>query len=214
MGTGTGANYNPYIQVGEFGSKGTASCIVDYKTGRTVHLLSQAEVIAWHLLRWDDENLDIREQYPLPQEETLKIAREYGLNHPSTKSGPAVMTSDFLVTRKEGNFVVSVKSSLSNLNVSNLYIEQQYWLRKGAPWKLVTKEQMNITRYRNIKNIALHYNTDYFADEITFLKFLLARKYITTDMDSLIDFEDLLKERRNEIDIWKALQLGLATDAL
>ena len=44
MGTGEGSKYKPYIQVGEFGSMGIAACVVDYKTGRSVHLLSQAEV--------------------------------------------------------------------------------------------------------------------------------------------------------------------------
>lgn len=54
-GTGAGANYKPWIQTGEFGSKGTVSNPIDWKTGRQVQLLSQGEVIAWYLLRWDDD---------------------------------------------------------------------------------------------------------------------------------------------------------------
>ena len=54
-GTGTGADYKPWIQTGEFGSRGTAANPIDWKTGRQIHLLSQGEVIAWYLLRWDDK---------------------------------------------------------------------------------------------------------------------------------------------------------------
>ena len=50
MGKGSGENYKPRIQVGEFGSSGTAARVVDWKTGRVVHLLSQNEVYAWYIL--------------------------------------------------------------------------------------------------------------------------------------------------------------------
>lgn len=45
-GTGVGADYKPWIQTGEFGSKGTTSNPIDWKTGRQVQLLSQGEAIA------------------------------------------------------------------------------------------------------------------------------------------------------------------------
>ena len=32
-GTGTGADYKPWIQTGEFGSRGTAANPIDWKTG-------------------------------------------------------------------------------------------------------------------------------------------------------------------------------------
>ena len=215
MGTGTGANYKSYIQVGEFGSRGISSCIVDYKVHRTVHLLSQVEVMAWYLLRWDDDNLDIREQYPLPKEDTLKIADNYGLPHPYSCNGPRTMTTDLLITRKEGLFAVSVKatsSGLSDSNITNLFIEQQYWLSQGVPWKLITKDQMNDKLYRNIRNVVAHYNDTYFPDEISFLKFLIARKLIEVDMEKEIDYEELLIKKRKELEIWKSEELKLVTN--
>lgn len=212
MGTGTGANYKPYIQVGEFGSMGTAACVIDYKTGRNVHLLSQGEVMAWYLLRWDDENLDIREQYPLPKEETYKIANEFSIAHPYINDGLATITTDLLVTRKTGEFAISVKASRSLSKVNGLFIEQQYWKRKGVPWKIVFKDEMHAIKVKNIRNVVAHYNDTYFPDEISFLKFLIARKLIEVDMEKEIDYEELLIEKRKELEIWKIKMLNPVTD--
>ena len=44
-GIGHGADYKPYIRTSEFNSLGTCSNPIDWKTGRTVHLLSQGEKI-------------------------------------------------------------------------------------------------------------------------------------------------------------------------
>ena len=64
-GEGHGINYKPYITTSEFNSQGTTSVIKDWKTGRGVHCLSQGEMLWYYVLRWDDENIDIREQFPL-----------------------------------------------------------------------------------------------------------------------------------------------------
>ena len=78
-GTGTGANYIPYIQTREFNSKGTTCNARDWITGRTVELLSQTEMRVWYLLRWDERVVDIREQFPLDLEITKKIADDSGI---------------------------------------------------------------------------------------------------------------------------------------
>lgn len=65
MGQGEGADYIPYITTREFNSLGTTALIKDWITGRTVHCFSQGEARWYYILRWDDENIDIREQYPL-----------------------------------------------------------------------------------------------------------------------------------------------------
>jgi hypothetical protein len=62
MGTGEGASYIPYITTSEFNSLGTTSVIRDWKTGRGVHCLAQGETLWYYILRWDDNNVDIREQ--------------------------------------------------------------------------------------------------------------------------------------------------------
>ena len=65
MGTGEGKDYIPYITTSEFNSRGTTSVIKDWKTGRGVHCLSQGETLWYYILRWEDNNEDIREHYQL-----------------------------------------------------------------------------------------------------------------------------------------------------
>ena len=62
-GKGEGASYKPYIKTREVPSTGTGRILKDKITGRQMHLLSQAEVYTYYLLRWDDSVVDIREQF-------------------------------------------------------------------------------------------------------------------------------------------------------
>ena len=98
-GKGEGASYKPYIKTREVPSIGTGRILKDKITGRQMHLLSQAEVYTYYLLRWDDSVIDIREQYPLELEDTLKIADHLGYKHPHDRK--TSMTTDFLVTYRE-----------------------------------------------------------------------------------------------------------------
>lgn len=216
MGTGDGANYKPYIQVGEFGSLGTSACVIDYKTGRVVHLLSQAEVMAWYQLRWDDNNLDIKEQYPLPLKETLEIAEKYGLRHPQKNSEYKRITTDLLIHRKDGDVALSIKANISKMNVNNLYIEMKYWESKGVIWKIIQKKDLSPVRYRNIRDVVHFYNVNEFPDLITFVKYLIAHKYIKVDMDAQLDYQQIIKEHEMEIEKWKnsALISGTSSDAM
>lgn len=214
MGTGDGADYKPYLQVGEFGSMGTCSCIVDYKTGRTVHTFSQAEAMMWYILRWDDENLDIKEQYPLPVEETVRIARQNNFAHPFRNGEYSVLTSDFYVKRKDRQFVISIKTDINEKMYKNLLIEKLYWNSIDVPWYLQFKKDINETEFINIKSVVRYYNCTYFPDEITFLKFLIARKLIVVDMKTKLDYQMILKERKDEIERWKTLELCQGTLSL
>lgn len=209
MGTGDNVEYKPYIQVGEFGSLGTTACVIDYKTGRTVHLLSQAEVIAWYLLRWKDDVIDIKEQYPLPLKDTLEIAKEYGISHPFKNNEPAVLTTDLYINSSTGDFAISIKANKRELKYNNLFIEKKYWEKQSVPWKLISKDELNITRYKNIRNVVPYYSLDYFPDEISFIKFLIARKLLIVDMDEPLNYEQIKVERKDEIDKWKTSSLKL-----
>lgn len=193
MGKGTGAKYKPRIQVGEFGSSGTAARVVDWKTGRVVHLLSQNEVYAWYILRWRDDVTDINEQYPLALEETQNLCEQYGIKHPSYKGSPVVMTTDLLVTTNKGKFAFSIKSNkqLSERSVEKLFIEQKYWESKKVSWKLLTTDDIDFTYAYNIRDVVTFYNATVFPDDISCLKYLVAHKQIEVDLTKKIDWREL-----------------------
>lgn len=142
--TGTGKDYVPYISTSKINSLGTTSVIKDWKNGRGVHCMSQGEAYWYYILRWDDDSIDIREQYPLKRKETIKIAETNGFRHPG--NGRFVMTIDFLVTKADKTFhAYSVKSDrhLSKRSMELLCIEKIYWESKGISFTLLFKTDVN-----------------------------------------------------------------------
>lgn len=80
-----------------------------------MQLMSMGENKFYYLLRWDDNVLDIREQFPLNLKDTLKISEDLHVRHPKNKS--TRMTSDFLVDYTDGSQkVFSVKYSRNDLD--------------------------------------------------------------------------------------------------
>ena len=213
-GMGRGANYEPYVKVSDFGSEGICSNPIDWKSGRTVHLLSQGEAILWHLLRWDIENADIREQYPLQLGDTLRICDHYGIRHPKNRMTP--MTTDFYVTKRDGtSTAISLKSSPSVLEnrrtVEKLFVEMHYWKTQGIPYELVFKESLNVVLFNNIRQVVEYYSVKRVHDDISVLKHLIAtRRIVIPNMDSVpLDFAQLVHVYGEEINLWKKCRLKL-----
>jgi hypothetical protein len=98
-GQGTGGDYKPWLTIQDVPSLGRTGRPTGWKTGRLHQLLSDGESSVFYLLDWDDQVLDIREQFPLDRNKTQQIASEMGVPHPvdvKTKVD-IVMTTDFLV---------------------------------------------------------------------------------------------------------------------
>lgn len=203
-GKGSGASYLPWIQTREISSVGTCSNPKDWKTGRTVELLSQGEAYYWHILRWNDEIEDIREQYPLDLETTLEICDDYNVKHPRNRH--TYMTSDFYVTYKDGKEkVFSVKPSRNVLKKKRakekLAVEKVYWEKfRHVPFEIVYKDEMNIVFAENIRMVCMFYDLSSVFDEMSMLKHYIATKKIQVYMESEpLDFQYLLEIYR---DVW------------
>lgn len=197
MGQGEGANYKPYITTSEFNSLGTTSVIRDWKTGRDVHCMSQGEMLLYYILRWDDENIDIREQFPLDYDETVKIAERMGVPAPKN-----IMTTDMLVTREDGSYIAySMKASknMPKRQLELLCIEKQYWLNHGAHYRLVFKTDLNPTLASNIRLVTEYYVADRVFDACSAIKHKIAVKEYKFDMEHEIlsnhVISNLLEER-------------------
>lgn len=195
MGTGTGKHYIPYILTSEFNSQGTAAVIPDWKTGRGVHCLSQAEAYWYYVLRWGDENEDIREQFPLERSITEQIAEQNGFKHPGKKDH--VMTTDFVVSRTDGTTIAySVKPDreLSERALQILCIEKIYWMSKGVDYQMLFREDINLTLVGNIRNVVMFYDKDKVFDDISLIKHRIAIKELPWDMEGRIISNSALKE--------------------
>jgi hypothetical protein len=67
--------------------------------------LSDLEAFAFYIFDWSLQVADIKEQFPLsPLEETLAIAKEIGVRHPTDPATkyPIMMTTDFVLKVQVG----------------------------------------------------------------------------------------------------------------
>jgi hypothetical protein len=168
------------------------------------HLLSNYEYYYFLELDWSLLVTDIREQFPLlPLEETLDIASELGVRHPTHLSRDrktalyTVMTTDFLVTLEGQDAesqlrarTVKPRNELDRLSVIGKFeIERRYWQARGIDWHIVTEREINFTLARNIE--ILHNYRDVkdrlplAAEEIRELSSVLTSKVATAEANPL-----------------------------
>lgn len=187
--------YKPYITVSEFNSIGTTTVVTDWKTGRGVHCLSQGEALWYYILRWDDENINIQEQFPLDMDKVNVIFEQLGI--PKIKNSKFVMSTDFLVTKRDGSKVACSIKNDRNLNertLELLTVEKMYWLTQNVEYELLFKEDVNQILADNIRLIVGFYNSEKVVDNISKAKHLLATKKVTADLSSRMVDVNYLKE--------------------
>ncbi len=156
-GQGFGNTYKPWLTIRDISSKGRSHRVFGHKSQRTYHLLSDLELSAFLLLEWHSTTIDIREQFPLNIEQTLKISELAGIPHPRIGKYHQIMTSDFLVDTnnpKFPKFVVQAKysDSLNNARtIEKVEIERRYWQQQGIPFYIFTEQQVPLKVNQNIQ---------------------------------------------------------------
>lgn len=208
-GTGRGADYKPWLKVREVPSDGRKHRVLGWKYDRHYVFMSDLEYYYFLNLQWRDDVIDIREQYPLlPIQQTKLIADELGIRHPAIKNQKGkeiVMTTDFIITIKEGNLVrdivrtVKYSSALNNKRTrEKLAIEEEYFRREFGDekfdWGIVTEKQ--IPKIRSL-NISFFYHDYFWAKnmklsdyEILNLTYLFKNKLIQNKFDIYKTIED------------------------
>lgn len=204
-GTGTGASYKPWIKIREVNSIGTASNVVDWKHGRQMELLSQAEVWWYYVLRWDDDVADIQEQYPLSLDKTLDICDQLHFVHPANRH--TRMTTDFLVIYcDDSRKAISVKNERSVLldprNVEKQFIEKTYWEAADVPFQILYKEDLTRRYVMNIKDVVACFDASRVVDDIGKLRYLIAHKQINVDLKEKLDYPALLQQYAEKVEKW------------
>ena len=159
-GAGEGARYKPWLTISDVPSRGRSHRFHCPKTGRTHHLLSDNEYMAFLKCWWDDDVIDIREQFPiLDRRETVIIAAALGIRHPVYPSSQALMviTSDLVVTKGRGaqrtTVVHAIKQAedLKNPRICDLLeIERRWWEQRGIEWSLMTELHVKTQFTRNL----------------------------------------------------------------
>lgn len=190
-GSGELKNYKPWLTNQDFASKGRTHRITSWKTNRMMQLFSDLERNYMYLLDWADNVFDIREQYPLDREVTLKVAERLGIRHPVDQktNTPLVMTTDFFITLRDENtfnYVARTLKHSEELNdkrvIEKFEIERQYWEDKEIEWGIVTEKDIPRELWENIEFI---HNSNRVLNENLIWEDLLY-KYLKSSDDQII----------------------------
>ncbi|WP_412479593.1 TnsA endonuclease N-terminal domain-containing protein [Azonexus sp. IMCC34839] len=158
-GKGAGPEYKPWIQINDFSSRGFSRRIFSRKTNRVHQLLSEVEYQLFLLLEFSPSVVDIREQYPLNREQTLSLATQHGIRHPTYRGTytPAVMTCDFLVIlEKNGQRLAHAfnckraEGVQEARNIEKLELERIYFKQRDVPHHLVFDIDLPKQKIRNL----------------------------------------------------------------
>ncbi|MFL0248428.1 TnsA endonuclease N-terminal domain-containing protein [Candidatus Clostridium stratigraminis] len=167
-GFGERDKYLPWITIRDLSSLGRCSEISGWKTNSRVHqLLSDLETKYFYILEFTSEITDIREQFPLLDEdksisETLQIAESIGVKYPTIpKIGTKnVQTTDFLITLNINGKTelkartIKYSKDLSDRRVIEKFeIERIFWTNRGIDWKIVTEKDIDSAFSFNVEFI-------------------------------------------------------------
>ncbi|MDN0075416.1 TnsA endonuclease N-terminal domain-containing protein [Crenobacter sp. SG2303] len=159
-GKGTGANYQPWLKVTDFSSRGNSRRVFSQKTGRAHHFFSDVE---WHLfllLEHANDIIDIREQYPLDREDTIAIATRLGIRHPTDPETrvSTVMTCDILVTRQVGQDRIleafnckRLEEAENTRSIEKLEIQHSYFNGCDIAHRLIFHTMLPMVKVKNIE---------------------------------------------------------------
>lgn len=202
-GTGIGMDYEPWIKIHEFGSKGRSHRVVGWKQRRLHQFLSDLEFHYFLLMQWEDSVVDIREQFPLlPLEQTISIADDLGVKHqPKNSKEKIVLTTDFLLTVNNGDENIDVARTIKQESellkyrtVEKFKIEQAFWKHQNIDWGIVNESQISKTFARNIYSI---YNDYFWAEEhgyseidIALLVYSFKNELVKNSLDVIKTSED------------------------
>ncbi len=153
-------SYQPFVKVQDISSLGRSHRVFGHKSGRTHHLLSDLEVSVFLLFEWNINVVSINEQFELSLKETLALAEEANIKHPSIKGEDKVMTSDFYITLNAENKAMTSQMALQvkyakdlddPRTLEKIELERRFWKRKDVPFYIITENDIPKTVSTNIK---------------------------------------------------------------
>ncbi|MFB7140789.1 TnsA endonuclease N-terminal domain-containing protein [Gottfriedia sp. NPDC056225] len=168
-GQGEGKEYSPWIDTNDVPSVGRVHRVLGYKTGRTHAFFSDLEEKYFYLCEWSKNIKDIREQFPLNLEDTIRICEELNIDHPFDPKTDVYIpfTTDFLLTVVENGKerflgrTIKPVMDLNNLRtIEKFEVERIYYSEKGIDWGIVTEKELPEQLVANIEMLYTFYTVD------------------------------------------------------
>ncbi|RTE66115.1 transposase [Amphritea opalescens] len=181
--------FRPWVTVRQSHTYGQGQIIFSHKTGRLHHLLSRGERLPFFMFESDVTIVDILEQYPLPINETLDIARKLNIVHPGSykerykhdlKIPAKTMTTDLVIIRQlpDGRKILEpysykYQSALDsavngqrkvNRTQQKLDLEFAFWRTQGVECVLLTEHDFDRTEIYNLEFLRECYDHPEYLD--------------------------------------------------
>lgn len=158
-GLGRLADYKPWNKIQDTASNGLVTRIKGWKTGRIHQTFSQLQLQFLYLLEWSPQVIDIREQFPLDQAETIALAGEIGSSRLAERiNGGNLICLEFLITVKNGIGTKEIARTVASSNflayknsAEKLEIQRRYWAFRDIDWGIVTEKEIDSTVVKNIE---------------------------------------------------------------
>lgn len=164
--------YEPALHAVHSFSKGYVHRAPGVKTGRIHQLLSMLEWYQFLYFEFSDHYSNIREQFAVPLDLTVALAKQMGIRHPYDwkKRRLVEMTTDFLLTQADGTWLaVDVKPSgnlTSARTMQKFELIKQAWATVGVQHEIHTEKDTTpivIANYRILHGLALKFEPAPFA---------------------------------------------------
>ncbi|PYF02654.1 TnsA endonuclease N-terminal domain-containing protein [Ureibacillus chungkukjangi] len=216
-GQGSGENYKPWINIQDFPSNGLVTRSKGWKTNRIHHFLSKLERDYFYTLEWNPSVVDVREQFPLTREDTLFIADNKGINHPTDPKSqiPIVMTTDFLITLSNANDTTHVARTVkpskeleNERTIEKFEIERTYWEQQNIDWGIITEKELPKNMIENVEWL----HSSYF--EIENLPYSILRNYAEQMKNFIRKYNISIIELVTEFDQRYQLENGTGLEIL
>lgn len=216
-GQGSGENYKPWINIQDFPSNGLVTRSKGWKTNRIHHFLSKLERDYFYTLEWNPSVVDVREQFPLTREDTLFIADNKGIKHPTDPKSqiPIVMTTDFLITLSNANDTTHVARTVkpskeleNERTIEKFEIERTYWEQQNIDWGIITEKELPKNMIENVEWL----HSSYF--EIENLPYSILRNYAEQMKNFIRKYNISIIELVTEFDQRYQLENGTGLEIL
>lgn len=172
LGTGAQTKYRAWRNLRNSGNVGTAGFVHGIRVARRYEIPDTRKRTYFYLLERVDEIVDIRELWPiLDLNRTLRLAQDFGVNHPLHGIFPEPVIVDFLITEKCSSglrfravSLVPRAADLKRRDQSLMRIQQQWCIERGIEWTLVETDPLDRTVLDSLRFIRSWYRHRYVAD--------------------------------------------------
>jgi hypothetical protein len=171
-GQGVGPAYQAFIQCADKDcpKKGKRELIFGYKSGRNHNLLSLGEGQVLLLMDAHPDIEEVFDQWMIPFEESVAVAKAYGLQHHHTPGFLRAITVDFLCRRTNGEYfgrTFKLSADLADPDtLTKLDVERRWFEAKrknnssGWDWGIITELNLDVPRAENLRDLHAYRNPD------------------------------------------------------